>query len=243
MKQLGGTAIYLSQAEVGLGQREPVEDVARVLSRYVAGIVARTYAQQALVDLADARRRAGGQRALGRRAPLPGAGRPADHPREERPPQRRTHRLHRRWQQRRCLAGAVGRAVPAPSSSSPRRSGYALPPEIVDTARTWARRTGGAIELVSRRRRPPGTPTSSTRTSGPRWARSRSAAPRMEAFQGYQVDDALMALAKPDAIFMHDLPAHRGEEIDECRDRRRRSPWSSTRPRTACTPRKRCWLQ
>ena len=46
MKQLGGTAIYLSQAEVGLGQREPVQDVARVLSRYVAGIVARTYAQQ-----------------------------------------------------------------------------------------------------------------------------------------------------------------------------------------------------
>src|SRR5918992_1211992 len=48
MKQLGGTAIYLSQAEVGLGQREPVDDVARVLSRYVAAIVARTYAQQAL---------------------------------------------------------------------------------------------------------------------------------------------------------------------------------------------------
>jgi ornithine carbamoyltransferase len=36
---------------------------------------------------------------------------------------------------------------------------------------------------------------------------------RMEAFQGYQVDQELMSLAKPDAIFMHDLPAHRGEEI------------------------------
>src|SRR5437763_3615996 len=54
MKQLGGSAIYLSQAEVGLGQREPVEDVARVLSRYVSAIVARTYAQQSLVDLAAA---------------------------------------------------------------------------------------------------------------------------------------------------------------------------------------------
>ena len=53
-KQLGGSAIYLSQAEVGLGQREPVEDVARVLSRYVAGIVARTYAQKSLQDLANA---------------------------------------------------------------------------------------------------------------------------------------------------------------------------------------------
>ena len=54
MKQLGGSAIYLSQSEVGLGQREPVEDVARVLSRYVAGIVARTYAQETLTSLAAA---------------------------------------------------------------------------------------------------------------------------------------------------------------------------------------------
>ena len=52
MQQLGGQAIYLGQTEVGLGQRESVADVARVLSRYVDGIAARTYAQQTLVDLA-----------------------------------------------------------------------------------------------------------------------------------------------------------------------------------------------
>ena len=52
MKQLGGSAIYLSQAEVGLGQREPVEDIARVLSRYVSAIIVRTYSHQGLVDLA-----------------------------------------------------------------------------------------------------------------------------------------------------------------------------------------------
>src|SRR3990170_8986427 len=40
MQQLGGHAIYLSQAEVGLGTREPIADVSRVLSRYVDGIVA-----------------------------------------------------------------------------------------------------------------------------------------------------------------------------------------------------------
>src|SRR3990172_2804446 len=53
MQQLGGHAVYLPQSEVGLGQREPVADVARVLSRYVEGIVARTYAQQTLTDLAE----------------------------------------------------------------------------------------------------------------------------------------------------------------------------------------------
>src|SRR6476469_2982728 len=54
MKQLGGTAIYLSQAEVGLGQRESIEDVAHVLDRYVSALVVRTYSQQGLVDLASA---------------------------------------------------------------------------------------------------------------------------------------------------------------------------------------------
>ena len=53
MSQLGGHTVYLSQSEVGIGQRESVADIARVLSRYVQGIVARTYAHQALVDLAE----------------------------------------------------------------------------------------------------------------------------------------------------------------------------------------------
>ena len=43
MQQLGGHALYLSPAEVGLGEREPVADVARVLSRYVDAIAARTF--------------------------------------------------------------------------------------------------------------------------------------------------------------------------------------------------------
>ena len=52
MQQLGGHAIYLSQAEVGLGQRESVADIARVLSRYVDAIAARTFAQSSLETLA-----------------------------------------------------------------------------------------------------------------------------------------------------------------------------------------------
>lgn len=52
MHQLGGHTIYLSPAEVGLGKREPVRDVAGVLSRYVDGIVARTFSQDVQVELA-----------------------------------------------------------------------------------------------------------------------------------------------------------------------------------------------
>src|SRR3990172_11047744 len=52
MYQLGGFSIYLSQAEVGLGVREPIADVARVLSRYVNGIVVRTFNQSDIAELA-----------------------------------------------------------------------------------------------------------------------------------------------------------------------------------------------
>ncbi|KKK66836.1 hypothetical protein LCGC14_2960100 [marine sediment metagenome] len=52
MRQLGGDCIYVSPAEVGLGTREPVEDVARVMSRYVDCIAARTFAQETVEQLA-----------------------------------------------------------------------------------------------------------------------------------------------------------------------------------------------
>ncbi|MDP2931859.1 MAG: ornithine carbamoyltransferase, partial [Chloroflexota bacterium] len=52
MRQLGGETIYLSPAEVGLGKRESVADVARVLSRYVDAIAARTFSHTALEELA-----------------------------------------------------------------------------------------------------------------------------------------------------------------------------------------------
>src|SRR4030042_1122710 len=52
MRELGGQAIYLSPAEVGLGARESVPDVARVLSRYVDAIAVRTFSQKTLEVLA-----------------------------------------------------------------------------------------------------------------------------------------------------------------------------------------------
>jgi ornithine carbamoyltransferase len=215
MKQLGGSAIYLSQAEVGLGQREPVKDVARVLSRYVSGIVARTYAQQGLVDLAAA-------------SDVPVVNALSD---DEHPCQALADLLTVREKKGRLrgvriafigdgnnvaasLALAAGLAGSELVLASP--SGYGLPPEVIDTARTWARRTGGAIETIT-------APEQAVRgadvvytdvwTSMGQEAAWRE---RQEAFQGYQVDLDLLSLAKPDAIFMHDLPAHRGEEtVDE----------------------------
>jgi ornithine carbamoyltransferase len=212
MLQLGGTAIYLSQNEVGLGQREPVEDVAHVLDRYVAGIVARTYAQQSLVDLAAA-------------SAVPVVNALSD---DEHPCQALADLLTIREQKGRVGGIRIafvgdGNNVSASLSIAAALAGaqfviasppaYSLAPAIVQTARDWARRTGGALELTD-------SPEEAVRdadvvytdvwTSMGQEAERRS---REEAFQPYQVDEALMALARPDAIFMHDLPAHRGEEV------------------------------
>jgi ornithine carbamoyltransferase len=213
MKQLGGSAIYLSQSEVGLGQREPVEDVARVLSRYVSAIVARTYAQQALQNLADA-------------ADVPVVNALSD---DEHPCQALADLLTIR-EQKGHLAGislafigdgnnvsaslalAAGLAGIDFRIASP--DGYSLPQSVVAVARERAGHSGGAIEtVVAPEEAVKGADVVYTDV----WTsmgQESSWRERNEAFQGYQVDAALMALAKPDAIFMHDLPAHRGEEID-----------------------------
>lgn len=214
MKQLGGSAIYLSQAEVGLGQREPVRDVARVLSHYVSAIVARTYAQQTLVDLAE-------------HANVPVVNALSD---DEHPCQALADLLTVREKKgkladvRIAFIGdgnnvsaslAVASALAGAEFVIASPPGYALTADIIEAAQTWARRTGGAFEMVVR-------PEDAVKgadvvytdvwTSMGQESERRS---RLEAFQGYQVNEELMALAKPDAIFMHDLPAHRGEEITD----------------------------
>ena len=211
MKQLGGSAIYLSQAEVGLGQREPVADVARVLSRYVSAIVARTYAQQTLGDLAIA-------------ADVPVVNALSD---SEHPCQALADLLTIR-EKKGGLAGvrlayigdgnnvaaslALASGIAGASFVIASPAGYALPAEILETARRSARLSAGSIECVI-------GPEEAVRHADVVYTdvwtsmgQEASWLTRREAFQGYQVNAQLMALAKPDAIFMHDLPAHRGEE-------------------------------
>ena len=93
--------------------------------------------------------------------------------------------------------------------------GYEVPARRAAPARRPRPRSSGGSDRAAAR--PGGSrrraPTSSTQTSGRAWARSARPRPREEAFAGYTVDAKLMSLAKPDAIFMHDLPAHRGEEV------------------------------
>jgi len=212
MQQLGGHAIYLSQAEVGLGQREPVADVARVLSRYVDGIAARTYAQQTLIDLA-------------RDADVPVINALSD---EEHPCQALADLLtilERRGNLRgvrlafigdgnnvaTSLSGAAAMAGMHFTIASP--PGYRLPEPVLKAARRLAAESGGSVREAE-------TPQEAVRDADVVYTdvwtsmgQEESHGARLRAFAGYQVNAELMALAPPHAVVMHDLPAHRGEEI------------------------------
>ncbi|MCI0850296.1 MAG: ornithine carbamoyltransferase [Chloroflexi bacterium] len=215
MQQLGGHTIYLPQSEVGLGQRESVADVARVLSRYVQGIVARTYQQQTLVDLA-----------AHTSVPVINALSDEQHPcqaladlltiREQKGGVSGVHiayvgdgnNVAASLAQAAALAGANIRMASPP--------GYHLPEAVVIEVETYARASGGSFRTLQ-------SPEEAVRGADVVYTdvwtsmgQEDSYQQRLKAFAGYQVSPELLGLAKPDAIFMHDLPVHRGEEtVDE----------------------------
>jgi ornithine carbamoyltransferase len=214
MQELGGHAIYLSQSEVGLGQREPVADVSRVLSRYVDVIAARTYLHQTLLDLA-------------RHADVPVINALSD---EEHPCQAMADLLtvlERFGSLRGVRLAFVGdgfnvavslaeaAALAGMSFAMAAPEGYALPEPTQRLIRDLAAKTGGSVDLYE-------SPSDAVRGADvvytDVWAsmgQEDSIVQRKEAFTGYAITAELMALAKPKAIFMHDLPAHRGEEVME----------------------------
>jgi ornithine carbamoyltransferase len=212
MRQLGGDCIYLSPPEVGLGQRETPADVARVLSRYVDCIAARTFSTQTVIDLAQY-------------ADIPVINALSD---SEHPCQALADLLTVREKKgglrgvtlgyigdgnnvaaSLCLAGGLtGMHVRVASPA-----GYEVPQPIVKRAQGLAAATGGSVQLVDE---PAEAADGADVVYTDVWAsmgQEQEAGVRREDFAGFTVDAGVMARARPDAIFMHDLPAHRGEEV------------------------------
>lgn len=212
MYRLGGRALYLSPSEVAMGEREPVKDVARVLARMVQGIAARTYAHdtvvelaryadvpvvnalsddehpcQALADLLTLRERFGALRGL--KIAYVGDG----------------NNVARSLAYASMYAG-VDLVVAAPE-------GYELPEDTMAIARGLA--GGGSVTQV---RDPYEAVRGATAVYADVWTsmgQEAEGSQRAEAFAGYQIGLPLLAAAPPDALVMHDLPAHRGEEITD----------------------------
>ena len=208
----GRTRWLLSGSEMQLGHGGTIADTARVLSRYVDLIMIRTFEEDVLLELADHATVPVHQRTDEPHPSLP------DHGRH--PHLRGASRLHRgekkvvwcgdRQQRLRQL-----RPLPPDSSAStsPSRGPQTLDPEEVflEEARAPGRDRHHPTATPNARWRVPiwSSPTHGCRCMTASPARER----RHNQLRPYQVNEALMAHAKPDALFMHCLPAHRDDEV------------------------------
>ena len=207
--QLGGHALFLSSRDIQLGRGEPIRDTARVLSRYLDGIMIRTYDHadveelarfasipvingltdllhpcQVLADLLTIRENLGGWE--GKVVAWIGDG----------------NNMANSWLN---AAGTLGFELRLACPE-----GYAPNPAILERNRKLTRVTLTADPREAAR----GAHVVNTDV----WAsmgQEEEQEQRARAFRDYIVDEALMDSADPDAIFLHCLPAHRGEEVSE----------------------------
>ncbi|TMD58395.1 MAG: ornithine carbamoyltransferase [Chloroflexi bacterium] len=210
MYELGGHAVYLSPAEVGLGRRESVADVARVVSRYSDIAILRTFAHETMEEFA-------------RYSTVPIVNGLSD---LEHPCQGLSDLF--------TLAEAKGRlrnltlayvgdgnnvanALVLCAAKTGLRLRIACPEGYEPDPRYLARAREEEADLViyhDARQAVDGADAIYTDV----WTSMGQEAEyerRRHAFHGFQVNAQLLALARPDAIVLHDLPAHRGEEITD----------------------------
>jgi ornithine carbamoyltransferase len=212
ISSLGGASVFLDHTGARLGQRESIRDVARNLERWVQGIVARTFAQESLDELA----------AQGR-IPVINALSDRFHPcqalsdfftLEERFGGLRGLKLayvgdgNNVCHSLLTIGARVGAQIRVATPA-----GFEPDPSVVSEAKRVARETRGKIEIL---RSPQEAVAGAQAVYTDVWAsmgQEEEAAARDIAFAGYQVNEALLTLADPDAVFLHCLPAHRGSEV------------------------------
>jgi ornithine carbamoyltransferase len=213
MFQLGGHALFLSARDIQLGRGEPIYDTAKVLSRYVDGIMARTFAHKTVTDLAEyasvpvingltdlthpcqsmtdyftAWEKFGGD-LKGRKMAYVGDG------------NNMAHSLM-------YAAPKVGMDIAVATPA-----GYAPDPEVVAQASAAAQSAGTRVVVTTSIEE---AVTGADIVETDVWAsmgQEEEAEKRRRDFHGWIIDEKTMSLAKEKAIFMHCLPAHRGEEV------------------------------
>ena len=213
IRQLGGHCIYLGWADVGLGVRELVADVARVLDRWVDAIVARVFSHGDLEVLA-----------ANTKVPVVNALSDLEHPCQAMA-DLLTIFEHRGGLRQRVAfigdgnntAGSLALACASVGADFV----LAAPRDYRVTSSIWEEATRRAVMQQSRVgwvELPQQAARGSDVVYTDVWVSMGQDADREErlkAFRDYQVNDELMGYAKPDALFMHDMPAHEGEEIAE----------------------------
>lgn len=214
MYQLGGSALFLSNRDLQIGRGEPIRDTARVLSRYLDGIMIRTFEGAKVEELAEY-------------ASIPVINALTD---EEHPCQvladLQTIREHKgelkglkmvyigdgnnmvNSLMHGCAKVGMDISVATPAGYEPMAS-------MVAEAREDAKAFGSKVEIMQDIRAAAKDADVIYTDVWASMGQEDEAAKRQNAFRNYQVNAAVMAVAKPDAIVLHCLPAHRGEEITD----------------------------
>lgn len=217
MVHLGGYVLYLSPREIDMGKRESVKDVARVISRYVDGIVGRVFRHQDIQDIA-------------KYSDVPVINGLSDlaHPCQalsdiftvrEKKKSFRNITVSYVGDGNNVLSSlllvaaktGINMKVATPGVYRPRK-------EIFDEAAEIAKKNGARIEMFQ-------DPYEAVKNSDvvytDVWVSmgdEQERAKRLKDFEAFQVNSALMRAAKKEALIMHCLPAHRGEEVTEVID-------------------------
>lgn len=214
MYQLGGHALFLSKNDIQLGRGEPISDMAQVMSRYLDGIMIRTFGHDNVINLA-------------RYASVPVINGLSDmaHPCQV------LADLQTILEQKGTLKGLkmayigdgnnmansllIGGAKMGMHVAVASPEGYEPDERIVQLSREIARETGAEITVTQ-------DPAAAVKDADvvytDVWASmgfEEEQKQREAAFANYQVNEKLVQLAKPDYLFLHCLPAHRGEEVTE----------------------------
>jgi ornithine carbamoyltransferase len=219
MEHLGGHAIYIGPQEIGLGQRESIADVARVLDGYVEGIMARVFAHQHILDLAQWAER-----------PVINGLSDYNHPCQGLADALTIYENYK-FKVKGLKVVFVGDGNNVAVSlmhvcaklgmnfvcANPK--GYDIADSAVQLGKQFANESGCSIELLhDPQKAVEGADVIYTDT----WTsmgQEEEVKKREAAFPPFQVNSALLKKAKPTAIVMHCLPAHRGHEItDEVAD-------------------------
>ncbi|MDX1645125.1 MAG: ornithine carbamoyltransferase, partial [Thermoanaerobaculia bacterium] len=210
--QLGGHALFLSSRDIQLGRGETIEDTAKVLSRYVDGIMARTFAHADVTGLAE-------------HASVPVINGLTDdlHPCQVMADLMTLLEEFGRLEGRRLAyvgdgnnmarslafgAAKVGMdfAIAAPEA-------YQLSGRYLELARQDADAAGTEIVLTDDPHEAAAGASAVYTDVFASMGQEGEAEERLRAFEGFQVDAGVMDRAEPEAIFLHCLPAHRGEEV------------------------------
>jgi ornithine carbamoyltransferase len=214
MLQLGGEAIYLSPSDIHMGSRESAFDVGKNLERWVDGIMIRTFGHAIAVDLAEVSR-----------IPVINALTDLCHPcqamadfftlREKKGALAGLKLAYVGDGNNVCHSLLLASAKAGSHMTVATPSGYEPDPKILKQAEEDGKDTGFSYRLTED---PKEAVTDVDAVYTDAWAsmgQETEKDERQRTFTSYQVNNALMASAKSDAIFMHCLPAHRGEEVTD----------------------------